>query len=94
MGVSDQEAKDAARLIAKGDKTLEEYTVELQQKAAIEYPQLADRFKLNPKLTTYEIASPVIKMLAKTWKLTKELSAWITHLLCPTYDQVEQMARV
>jgi hypothetical protein len=69
MGVSDQEAKDAARLIAKGDKTLEEYTVELQQKAAIEYPQLADRFKLNPKLTTYEIASPVIKMLAKTWEV-------------------------
>ena len=69
MGVSDQEAKDAARLIAKGDKTLEEYTVELQRKAAIEYPQLADRFKLNPKLTTYEIASPVIKMLAKTWEV-------------------------
>jgi hypothetical protein len=69
MGVSDQEAKDAARLIAKGDKTLDEYTVELQQKAAIEYPQLADRFKLNPKLTTYEIASPVIKMLAKTWEV-------------------------
>jgi hypothetical protein len=69
MGVSDQEAKDAARLIAKGDKTLDEYTIELQQKAAIEYPQLADRFKLNPKLTTYEIASPVIKMLAKTWEV-------------------------
>lgn len=69
MGVSDQEARDAARLIAKGDKTLDDYTIELQQKAAIEYPQLADRFKLNPKLTTYEIASPVIKMLAKTWEV-------------------------
>jgi hypothetical protein len=69
IGVSDQEAKDAARLIAKGDKTLDEYTIELQRKAAIEYPQLADRFKLNPKLTTYEIASPVIKMLAKTWEV-------------------------
>jgi hypothetical protein len=49
MGVSDQEAKDAAYLIAKGDKTLDEYTVELQGLANIEYPQFADRFKKNPK---------------------------------------------
>jgi len=66
MGVSDQEAKDAAYLIAKGDKTLDEYTVELQGEAAIEYPQFADRFKKNPKLTTYDIASPVINMIAET----------------------------
>jgi len=66
MGVSDQEAKDAAYLIAKGDKTLDEYTAELQGEAAIEYPQFADRFKKNPKLTTYDIASPVINMIAET----------------------------
>jgi len=66
MGVSDQEAKDAAYLIAKGDKTLDEYAVELQGEAAIEYPQFADRFKKNPKLTTYDIASPVINMIAET----------------------------
>lgn len=66
MGVSDQEAKDAAYLIAKGDKTLDEYAVELQGVAASEYPQFADRFKKNPKLTTYDIASPVINMIAET----------------------------
>jgi hypothetical protein len=66
MGVSDQEAKDAAYLIAKGDKTLDEYAVELQGEAAKEYPQFADRFKKNPKLTTYDIASPVINMIAET----------------------------
>ena len=66
MGVSDQEAKNAAYLIAKGDKTLDDYTVELQQKASIEYPQFADRFKTNPKLTTYDIASPIINMIAET----------------------------
>jgi hypothetical protein len=72
MGVSDQEAKDAAYLIAKGDKTLDEYTVELQGLANIEYPQFADRFKKNPKLTTYDIASPVINMVAKTLEVDPE----------------------
>lgn len=66
IGVSDQEAKNAAYSIAKGDKTLDDYTVELQQKAVIEYPQFADRFKANPKLTTYDIASPIINMIAET----------------------------
>lgn len=72
MGVSDQEVRDAAKQIAMGKKTLDNYTVELQQKAAIEYPQLADRFKTNPKLTTYDIASPIIKMLAKTWEVEED----------------------
>ena len=66
IGISDQEAKNAAYSIAKGDKTLDDYTVELQQKAVIEYPQFADRFKANPKLTTYDIASPIINMIAET----------------------------
>ena len=72
MGVSDQEVRDAAKQIAMGKKTLDNYSVELQQKAAIEYPQLADRFKTNPKLTTYDIASPVIKMLAKVWEVEED----------------------
>lgn len=66
LGVSDKEAKKAAKLIAKGDKTLDDYTVELQGKAITEFPQFADRFKANPKLTTYDIASPVINMVAET----------------------------
>ena len=66
MGVSDAEVKATARLIAKGDKTIADYTVELQKKASIEYPQFAERFKLDPTLTTYDIASPIINMVAKT----------------------------
>ena len=69
LGVTDQEVKNVAKEIAMGKKTLAGYTAELQQKAALEYPQLADRFKLDPTLTTYDIASPVIKMLAKTWEV-------------------------
>jgi hypothetical protein len=66
MGVSDAETKAAAKLIAMGKKTLVQYTVELQKKAAVEYPQFADRFKTDPTLTIYDIASPIINMVAKT----------------------------
>ena len=69
LGVSDAEAKIAAKQIAMGSKTLESYTVELQQIAKKEYPTLAERFTSDPTLTTYDIASPVISMLAKTWQV-------------------------
>ena len=69
LGVSDAEAKIAAKQIAMGKKTLEEYTIELQKTAKKEYPQFADRFDLDPTLTTYDIASPIINMLSKTWQV-------------------------
>ena len=59
----------AAKEIAMGNKTIEDYNVELQQIASKEYPQFADRFDKDPTLTTYDIASPVINMLAKTWQV-------------------------
>lgn len=71
LGVSDAEAKIAAKQIAMGKKTEAEYTVELQKLAKKEYPQFADRFDTDPTLTTYDIASPVIDMLAKTWQVDK-----------------------
>jgi hypothetical protein len=69
LGVSDAEAKIAAKQIAMGKKTIADYTTELQQVAMREYPQFADRFKLDPTLTTYDIASPVINMVAKTLEM-------------------------
>ena len=66
MGVSDAEAKAAAKQIAMGKRTIADYTVELQKKASVEYPQFADRFAKDPTLTTYDIASPIINMVAKT----------------------------
>ena len=66
LGVSDVEAKAAAKQIAMGKKTIADYTTELQQIAIKEYPQFADRFKADPTLTLYDIASPVINMVAKT----------------------------
>ena len=74
LGVSDADVRVAAKQIAMGKKTLDDYTVELQQVAKKEYPQFADRFNTDPTLTTYDIASPVINMLAKTWqKSPKEI---------------------
>jgi hypothetical protein len=69
MGVSDAEAKIAAKQIAMGKKTIAEYTTDLQKIAIKEYPQFADRFKLDPTLTTYDIASPVINMVAETLEM-------------------------
>jgi hypothetical protein len=69
FGVADNEVRDVAKKIAKGDMTLAEYTIELQKVAAREYPQFAERFAKDPTLTTYDIASPVIKMLAKVWEI-------------------------
>jgi hypothetical protein len=68
LGVSDADMRVAAKQIAMGKKTVADYTVELQQIAKREYPQFADRFDLDSTLTTYDIASPVISMLAKTWQ--------------------------
>lgn len=69
LGVSETEAKAAAKQIAMGKKTIAAYTTELQEVAKREYPNLADRFKTDPTLTTYDIASPIINMLAKTWQV-------------------------
>ena len=68
LGVSDADVRLAAKQIAMGKKDIKQYTVELQQIARKEYPQFADRFALDPTLTTYDIATPVINMLAKTWQ--------------------------
>jgi hypothetical protein len=68
LGVSDADMRVAAKQIAMGKKDIKQYTVELQQIAKKEYPQFADRFAMDPELTTYDIATPVINMLAKTWQ--------------------------
>lgn len=69
LGVSDAEIASNAKAIAKGDKTLADYTAELQRIAIQEHPQLADRFKADPTLTTKKIAQPVINLLATTWEV-------------------------
>lgn len=69
FGITENEMRIAAKQVAMGEKTIEDYNVELQQIASKEYPQFADRFAKDPTLTTYDIALPVISMLAKTWQM-------------------------
>ena len=69
LGVTENDMRIAAKQIAMGEKTIQDYNVELQQIASKEYPQFADRFAKDPTLTTFDIASPIISMLAKTWQM-------------------------
>ena len=84
LGVSDAEAKVAAKQIAMGKKTLAEYTIELQKIAMKEYPQFADRFKLDPTLTTYDIASPAIDIVAQVLEIDKK-SVKLDHPVVRAY---------
>lgn len=69
LTITDNDKRAAAKQIAMGAMSLEEYQVQLQQAAKKEYPQFADRFNADPTLTTADIASPVINMLAKQWEV-------------------------
>jgi hypothetical protein len=84
VGVSDAEVKIAAKQIAMGKKTIAEYTTELQKIAMKEYPQFADRFKLDPTLTTYDIASPAIDIVASTLEIDKK-SVKLDHPVVRAY---------
>lgn len=68
LSVDENAMRTAAKKIAMGQMTLEEYNVQLQQLAKKEYPAFADRFDKDPSLTTADIAAPVINLLAKTWQ--------------------------
>lgn len=70
LGFSDAEALIEAKNVAMGKKTLDGVKAELAKKAEIEYPTLAERFKLG--LSTKEIADPVIKLLSKTWEVSED----------------------
>ena len=70
--VSDIEIQDAARRIATGKITSEDYKTELAAKATAEYPQLADRFKNTPGATVRSLYSPVLKAVADAWEVDVE----------------------
>jgi hypothetical protein len=66
---SDAEVQQAAKDIAMGKKTMDQFKAELTTKAKMEYPIFASRFDTTPGATTKDFASPVIKMLAKYWEV-------------------------
>lgn len=66
---SDAEVEAAAKKIAMGKMTVDQFKSELAVKAAVEYPVFAQRFKETPGATTKDFAQPVINMLAKIWEM-------------------------
>lgn len=81
VGVDDNAMRNAAKQIAMGKMTLEEYTVQLQQIAKKEYSSFAERFDKDPTLTTMDIAAPVINLLAKTWQKDPKDIKWDNSIL-------------
>jgi hypothetical protein len=67
--VSDVEIQDAAKKIASGKLTADDYKTQLAAKAAIEYPQYAERFKTTPGATTRDFANPILKAIADSWEV-------------------------
>lgn len=72
IGMNQVTIENLAKQVAKGDLTLAQATTTIQQQAAKEYPQFADQFAKNPTLTTYDIADPIISVLADTWEMDKK----------------------
>jgi hypothetical protein len=68
-GISDAEVQAAAKKIAMGDLTLEEYKAQLVQKAKMEYPQLAERFDSTPGATTRQLYAPILNAIASAWEV-------------------------
>jgi len=66
---SEAEVQQAAKDIAMGKKTMDQFKAELTTRAKIEYPIFASRFDTTPGATTKDFASPVIKMLARYWEV-------------------------
>ena len=70
--VSDIEIQEAAKRIATGKISAEDYKTELAAKAATEYPQLADRFKNTPGATVRSLYNPVLRAVADAWEVDVE----------------------
>ena len=70
--VSDIEIQEAAKRIATGKISAEDYKTELAAKAAAEYPQLMDRFKSTPGATVRSLYNPILKAVADAWETDVE----------------------
>jgi hypothetical protein len=67
--VSDVEIQDVAKKIASGKLTAEDYKTQLAAKAAVEYPQYAERLKTTPGATIRDLVNPVLRVVADSWEV-------------------------
>jgi len=69
LDFSDAELYTAAKRIAKGEISNDDFRSTIAQKAAINYPQYAERLRQNPGSTIRDLASPYINLMAKELEL-------------------------
>lgn len=69
LDFSDIEVQNAAKKIAKGEISNDDFRSTIAQKAMVNYPQYADRLKQNPGATLKDLASPYINLMAKELEL-------------------------
>lgn len=67
--VSEVEIQEAAKQIASGKITASDYKTQLAAKAAVEYPQYAERLKTTPNSTIRDLVNPVLRAVADAWEV-------------------------
>ena len=67
--VSEIEIQNAAKQIASGKITASDYKTQLAAKAAVEYPQYAERLKTTPNASIRDLVNPVLKAVADAWEV-------------------------
>lgn len=69
LDFSDVEVQTAAKKIARGEISNDDFRSTIAQKAMVNYPQYAERLKQNPGATLKDLASPYINLMAKELEL-------------------------
>jgi hypothetical protein len=69
LDFSDIEIQNAAKQIARGEITNDDFRSTIALKAMVNYPQYAQRLKENPGSTIRDLASPYINLMAKELEL-------------------------
>jgi hypothetical protein len=67
--VSEVEIQDAAKKIASGKLSADDYKTQLASKASIEYPQYGERLKTTPGATIRDLVNPVLRVIADSWEV-------------------------
>jgi hypothetical protein len=69
LDFSDVEIQNAAKQIARGEITNDDFRSTIALKAMVNYPQYAQRLKENPGSTIKDLASPYINLMSKELEL-------------------------
>lgn len=72
VDMSEAEIRTAAKNIARGRITLQDFNATLRSKLTLNYPQFADRFAANPDASARDIFDPYLSAMAKYLEIDKD----------------------